>query len=51
MKTYNPFWKKPIDVHNKVQTRAQLKKRQKRAQIIKQDIINGYNSFQKTVLL
>ena len=24
LKTYNPFWKKPIDVNNKVQTRAQL---------------------------
>ena len=29
MKTYNPFWKKPIDVHNKVQTTAQLKKKAK----------------------
>ena len=25
MQTYNPFWKKPIDVHNRVETRAQLK--------------------------
>ena len=27
LKTYNSFWEKPIDVDNKVQTRAQLKKR------------------------
>ena len=25
MQTYNPFWKKPIDVCNRVETRAQLK--------------------------
>ena len=29
IKKYNPFWEKPIDVHNKVQTRAQLKKKAK----------------------
>ena len=29
MKTYNPFWEKIIDVHNKVQTRAQLIKKVK----------------------
>ena len=29
LKTYNPFWKKPIDVDNKVQTRARLKKKVK----------------------
>ena len=23
--TFNPFWKRPIDVHNKVETKAQLK--------------------------
>ena len=25
MSTYNPFWKRPIDVYNKVETRDQLK--------------------------
>ena len=25
MQTYNPFWKKPMDVCNRVETRAQLK--------------------------
>ena len=25
MQTYNPFWKKPNDVRNRVETRAQLK--------------------------
>ena len=29
LKTYNPFWKKQIDFDNKVQTRAQLKKKVK----------------------
>ena len=29
MQTYNPFWKKPIDVCNRVETRAQLKTKTK----------------------
>ena len=29
MKTHNPFWKKPIDVRDRVETRAQLKMKTK----------------------
>ena len=29
MQTYNPFWKKPMDVRNWVETRAQLKRKTK----------------------
>ena len=29
MLTYNPFWKRPIDVYNKVERRGQLKTKTK----------------------
>ena len=38
---YNPFWKKPGDVCNKVETRAQSKIKQKQAEIFNADILNG----------
>ena len=45
--TYEPFWKKPNDVRNKVETRAQLKLKA----IVKNDYIrryyNFYSKFQK----
>ena len=45
--TYEPFWKKPNDVHNNVEARAQLKLKS----IVKNDYIrryyNFYNKFQK----
>ena len=36
--TYHPFWENPIDVRNRVETRAQLKSKTK----VTRNHINGY---------
>ena len=41
MQTYNPFWKKTMDVRNRVKTRAKLKIRQKQAENYNAVIRNG----------
>ena len=50
MLTYNPFWKRPIDVYNKVERGGKLKAKTKASRKFQLRYQNGLNYTQKTVL-